>query len=279
MTTPPSLFDRTAVLANRARATSQGLFLHELARDEMHERLNDVNRTFTKPAIVTSQPGIWREFAPATVMSDDDVLNLEPGAHDLVIHAMCLHQANDPVGQITQCRRALSPDGLFLGVCLGGQTLHELRSALAEAETRLTGGLSPRVAPMAEIRDTGALLQRAGLALPVADQVPQQVSYETAFHLMRDLRAMGEVNALSQRPKSFAPKHLFAETARIYQENFSRDARIIATFELIFLSGWRPHESQQKPLRPGSASARLADALRTTELGPDGKPVKGDEEI
>ena len=255
------------------------MFLQRLALDEIKERLSVVNRTFTDVAIVAGQPRVWASEFDATVVADDEVLDLDVGAYDLIIHALCLHSANDPVGQIAQCRRALRPDGLFLAVCFGGQTLSELRACLAEAETRTKGGLSPRVAPMADIRDAGGLLQRAGLALPVADILSQNVSYETAFHLMRDLRAMGEANALAARQKTFTPKHLFAEAARIYSENYTTSGRVNTTFELIFLSGWAPHDSQQKPLRPGSAQARLADALKTTELGPDGKPVKGDEEL
>lgn len=255
------------------------MFLQRLALDEIKERLSVVNRTFTKPAIVTGTPSIWSPEFDAKVIADDEILNLDQGIHDLIIHAMSLHAANDPVGQIAQCRRALQPDGLFLAVFFGGQTLSELRACLAEAETRLKGGLSPRIAPMADIRDAGSLLQRAGLALPVADLLCQNVSYQTAFHLMRDLRAMGEVSALTSRQKTFTSKHLFAEAARMYSDTYANDGRIDATFELIFLSGWVPHDSQQKPLRPGSAQARLADALKTTELGPDGKPVKGDEEL
>ncbi|MEL6586265.1 MAG: SAM-dependent methyltransferase, partial [Pseudomonadota bacterium] len=171
------------------------------------------------------------------------------------------------VGQLIQCRRALAPDGLFLGVAFGGQTLHELRAVLAQAETAVMGGLSPRVAPMADIRDMGALLQRAGLALPVADSLPRRVRYTTMFRLMADLRAMGETNALAARHRRFAPKHLFAEAARIYQEHFADADGIGATYELLFLSGWAPAETQQKPLRPGSATTRLADVLGVKEQG------------
>jgi hypothetical protein len=180
---------------------------------------------------------------------------------------MSMHWANDPIGQIVQSRHALKPDGLFLGAMFGGQTLHELRSVLAEAESRVTGGLSPRVAPMAEIRDLGALLQRSGMALPVADAMPLNVTYEDAWALMRDLRAMGEANALSQRLRKPTRRAVFAEATKLYAEHFSdADGRIRATFEVIFLTGWAPDESQQKPLRPGSATARLADALGAKEL-------------
>lgn len=264
----PILTDRTALEAHRARATDAAWFLHEEALDEVQERLKDVNRTFTAPAIVTGHPQVWGDVIPgAKVVPDTSVLDLTPAAHDLVIHAMALHWADDPVGQLIQCRRALAPDGLFLGVAFGGQTLHELRAVLAQAETAVMGGLSPRVAPMADIRDMGALLQRAGLALPVADSLPRRVRYTTMFRLMADLRAMGETNALAARHRRFAPKHLFAEAARIYQEHFADADGIGATYELLFLSGWAPAETQQKPLRPGSATTRLADVLGVKEQG------------
>lgn len=265
MTQPPRLTDRSALTRNRARSRAEAMFLQQAALDEIQERLELVNRTFTAPAVVTAFPEVWA-WPGAKIVSDDEVLDLEEGAHDLVIHGLCLHWANDPVGQLVQCRRALKPDGLFLGILFGGQTLHELRAALAEAETRLTGGLSPRVAPMGEIRDLGALLQRAGFALPVADAASLTVTYETALHLMHDLRAMGEGNALESRHRRFAPRTLFAEAARIYAETYGTpDGRIPATFEMIVLTGWAPDESQPKPLRPGSAVARLADALDTEE--------------
>ncbi len=179
---------------------------------------------------------------------------------------MALQWADDPVGQLVQARRALRPDGLFLAVFPGGQTLSELRAALAEAETALRGGLSPRVAPMGELRDLGGLLQRSGFALPVADTAPLTVTYRSALHLMRDLRAMGETNALAARDRRFAPRALFARAAEIYHAHFAADAdRVRATFELVFLTGWAPDESQQKPMRPGSAKARLADALGVPE--------------
>lgn len=263
----PNLFDRYALDAHRARCKPQSMFLQQLARDEVEDRLTLVNRTFTKPAIVSGLGNIWENFRPsAKIVTDSDVLDLEPGAHDLVIHAMSLHWANDPVGQLIQCRRALQEDGLLLLVALGGRTLHELRTALAEAESQLSGGLSPRVSPMAEIRDMGALLQRAGFALPVADVVPQVAEYRDIFHLGRDLRHMGEGNALTARPKHFAPRRLFESANALYHQHFGTSAgRIPATFELICLTGWCPADSQPQPLRPGSAQARLADALKVPE--------------
>jgi SAM-dependent methyltransferase len=260
----------------RARLDVAG-FLHDEAMAELQERLIDVNRTFTAPAVVTPFPQVWAGFLPgARLVAPEETLDLEPGAHDLVVHAMALHWADDPVGQIVQCRHALRADGLFLSVAFGGETLTELRQALAQAETEVTGGLSPRVAPMAEIRDMGALLQRAGLSLPVADRLPKTVTYAHAFALMADLRAMGETNALADRHRAPAPRTLFARMAEIYAARFAAaddPARIRATFELIFLSGWAPHESQQKPLRPGTAKARLAAALGTSEFDETAQPV------
>jgi len=180
---------------------------------------------------------------------------------------MALHWANDPVGQLIQCLRALKPDGLFLAVMFGGQTLHELRAALAQAESEVSGGLSPRVAPMGEIRDLGGLLQRTGFALPVADRLVLKASYADLPGLMHELRAMGEGNALAQRMRRFAPRRLFSRAEEIYRAAYGlEDGRLPATFELVFLQGWAPDESQPKPLRPGSAQARLADALGAPEF-------------
>lgn len=264
MQTIPTLTDRTTLALRRARATA--LFLQHDAVSEVQERLIEVNRTFTAPAIVTPFPTIWSGMGNAVVVPDDEVLALRPGAHDLVIHAMALHWANDPVGQLVQCRHALRPDGLFMGLMFGGRTLHELRTCLAEAEAVVTGGLSPRVLPMGEIRDLGGLLQRAGFALPVADSFTRTVTYRDAFHLMADLRAMGEGNALALRLRKPTRRAVFSTAAALYHAQFgTTDGRIPATFEIISLTGWAAHDSQQKPMRPGSAAARLADALNTAE--------------
>ncbi|WP_102223839.1 methyltransferase domain-containing protein [Acidimangrovimonas sediminis] len=262
------LTDRHALSLHRRRALqAPALFLHELARDELLDRRDTVNRSFTAPAVVTPYPQLWESVLPgARIVADDEVLALEPGAHDLVLHALALHWSNDPVGQMVQARRALRPDGLFLAAMFGGRTLTELRASLAQAETAVSGGLSPRVLPMGEIRDLGALLQRAGLALPVADAQDHVVSYRDLFHLMSDLRAMGETNALTDRRREVPSRAMFVEAARLYAEAFPEgDSRIRATFEMIFLSGWAPDESQPKPLRPGSAVQRLSDALGVAE--------------
>lgn len=272
MTTPPQLTDRAALKRNRARAQDDALFLHDWVADEIKERLTEVNKTFTDIAIVTGFPDYWQHLFPeATVVLDDETLTLEEGAYDLVLHVMALHWANDPVGQLVQCRRALKPDGLLVASALGGQTLHELRSSLAEAEIAVRGGLSPRIAPMGEIRDLGALLQRAGFAMPVADGTPLTVSYANAFHLMHDLRKMGENSALTDRPKTLTARNVLTEASSIYAQHFhdSDDKRVTATFEVITLSGWAPDASQPQPLRPGSATSRLADALGTEETSLD----------
>ena len=266
----PQITDRIALDRQRQRALASAnpaLFLHDEAARQVQERLREVNRVFTAAALISPFPDRYSDTVPgATLAEDTEVLGLNEEAHDLVVHSLSLHWANDPVGQLVQARRALRKDGLFLGVTLGGRTLAELRAALAEAETRLTGGLSPRVLPMGEIRDLGALLQRAGFALPVADSLSLPASYESATHLMHDLRAMGEGNALAARTRRFTPRDLFAEAARIYANSFGApDGRITATFEMVFLTGWAPSPEQPKPLRPGSAATRLADALGVPE--------------
>ncbi len=263
----PQIFDHDTLRLRRARRKPEAMFLHDMARDEVEDRLGMVNRVFTKPAIVAPFAQAWQGLLPeARIVPDAELLDLAPKSHDLVIHAMGLHWANDPVGQLIQCRRALVDDGLLLVITLAGQTLHELRSALAEAETYVSGGLSPRVAPMGEIRDLGALLQRAGFALPVADLVPLTAQYRDLTHLMHDLRAMGETNALADRLRKPTPRALFELANHIYGQNFaSENGKLNATFELVCLTGWSPAESQPQPLRPGSAKMRLADALKVPE--------------
>lgn len=265
------LTDRPALLRNRHRAArAPALFLHEIAAAEIEDRLGMVNKSFMAPALITGFPEFWQaRFPQAQVIADDDRLALEPGTCDLVIHALCLHWASDPVGQLIQMRRALRPDGLMLAVLFGGGTLSQLRAALAQAESEVTGGHSPRVLPMAEIRDLGGLLQRAGLALPVADSLTLTTSHADPLALMRDLRAMGESNAMTHRTRGFTQRRVLERACEIYAESFGTgDGRIPAGFELIFLTGWAPDAGQPQPLRPGSAAARLADALGTVENPP-----------
>lgn len=285
---PPAVFDRRLVRLRLARAAAAGSedFLLTRAIEELMERLSVINRDFS--AILDAGTPSSRltasladRFAPALLVriaplaeaaggdsflraiGDEENLPLAPARFDLTVSALSLHSANDLPGALIQIRRVLKPDGLFLGCLLGGQTLHELRSALARAEIEIYGGASPRVAPFADVRDMGGLLQRAGFALPVADSEPLVVRYADMFGLMADLRAMGATNALAARLRKPATKSYFLRAAQLYTEQFSDpDGRIRATFEMVFLSGWAPHESQQKPLRPGSAKLRLADALK-----------------
>lgn len=268
--TPPTLFDIPAMLARRNRARfADAYFLHQEIAEDIQERLQEVNKTFTAPAIVGWQAPFWARVLglnAKNVADSVDTLALQTGAHDLVIHALGLHWVNDPVGHLVQCRHALAPDGLLIAALFGGQTLHELRSALAEAEIAETGGLSPRVAPMGELRDLGGLLQRAGLALPVADMRRITVNYASPLRLIADLRAMGETNILAARHRTPMSRALLARMCAIYAEHFpGANGGITATFEVAFLTGWAPDARQQKPLRPGSAAARLAEALGTTE--------------
>ncbi|APX89852.1 SAM-dependent methyltransferase [Brevirhabdus pacifica] len=278
MPAPPEIFDRAAVRLHRDRARHSGdpgaLFLHDIAIDEIQQRLSEVKRTFTDIVIVTGHPETWAPAFPgARVIEDTATLEVAEGQADLVIHAMALHLANDPVGQIVQCGRALRPDGLFLAAAPGGETLTELRSTLAEAEIALSGGLSPRVSPMAEIRDMGGLLQRAGLALPVADAVKHRASYPSLTALMHDLRAMGEANALAGRLRHATRRALFERAQTLYQQHFPDTGtppdgapRLLATFEILFLTAWRPDSSQPRPARPGSASHSLAEALNAIDI-------------
>lgn len=262
---PPELFDPEILALRRARALRQGSadFLQQAALAEILDRLDEVNRSFPTRAVVTARPDLWAGPLGARALPDADTLDLETGGADLVVHALGLHWANDPVGQLVQCRRALRPDGLFLGAMFGGDTLRELRAALTEAEAQESGGVSPRVAPMGEIRDLGGLLQRAGFALPVADTLRLEASYADGLALMRDLRAMGETNAMRDRLRRPTGRKVLARAAAILAERFAGpDGRVRATFEVVFLTGWAPAPDQPQPLRPGSATHRLADALR-----------------
>jgi hypothetical protein len=261
------LTDRRALDAHRSRASFRDAFLHEEAALEIEERLKEVNKSFTAPVTIgIPRSPIAALFPGAPVLADLAEIAGAQGAHDLAIHALALHWADDPVGQLVQSRLLLQPDGLFIGAIFAGQTLHELRAALAETESRLTGGLSPRVLPMADLRDLGGLMQRAGFALPVADSRRLTVRYPDLAALVRDLRAMGETNALDARDRRPLSRDFFRAAEETYRAHFSdKDGYLIATFEIVFLTGWAPEDSQPKPLRPGSAQTRLADALGTRE--------------
>ncbi|SET06608.1 class I SAM-dependent methyltransferase [Oceanicella actignis] len=275
---PPLLFDRALLMARRARVGAPGAadFLHAEAAAGAAERLLPIAREFPRAALVWPGAPAWRralEAAPSVGRIDevplraDETLELPEGAYDLAVCGLTLHWANDPVGALIQMRRALRPDGLMIACLLGGATLHELRAALAEAEAAEEGGLSPRVAPMAEIRDLGGLLQRAGFAMPVADGDRIQATYADPLALMRELRAMGETNVMTARRRRFLRRATLARACEIYARHFpAPGGRVRATFEIITLTGWAPGPGQPKPRRPGSATARLADALGVPEL-------------
>ena len=277
------IFDRALQRRRRARAFVRGPadFLLAQAADEILERLQAVTRPFSSIAdIGTPLPLLAARLAQrypaarvthlapaghANVTGDAELLPFAHEAFDLAVSALALQDVNDLPGALAQIRRSLKPDGLFLGGLVGGATLRELRAALAEAETDISGGASPRVAPFADLRDMGSLLQRAGFALPVTDVETLTVRYPHLFALFADLRAMGATNTLIERLKRPTRRALFLRAAEIYaRDNADPDGRLRATFELIFLSGWAPHESQQKPLQPGSGKIPLADALRKT---------------
>lgn len=225
----------------------RGLAEHVIAVDALPER-------------IAGEKG-WK------VVADEEALPFVRGGLDLLVSALSLHAVNDLPGTLLQIRHALKPDGLFVAAFLGGQTLSELRQSFLAAESELESGVSPRVAPFPDLRDLGALLQRAGFALPVTDIERLTVRYDSVFALMNDLRRMGATNALLQRRHRSLRRSTLMRMAQIYAERFGDpDGRLRATFDIAWLSGWAPHESQQQPLRPGSARTRLADALGTKEI-------------
>ncbi|MFB9266737.1 methyltransferase domain-containing protein [Bradyrhizobium erythrophlei] len=274
-TTAPVLFDRAllGVRLDRARRDGAATFLLERAAEDLADRLLAVARTFSMGADVWT-PGAGLADAlrgrVASVrridFSASEALGLPPDALDLVVSALAFQFVNDLPGVLAQIRRALKPDGLLLAGMLGGDTLTELRQSFAAAEAECEGGVSPRVAPFADLRDVGALLQRAGFALPVTDVDRVVVRYDSAFALMADLRRMGATNILHERRRTPTRRSTMLRMAQIYGERFAdADGRIRATFDIIWLSGWAPHESQQKPLKPGSAKASLEAAVRGTK--------------
>lgn len=286
------IFDEELLASRRERAlanrTDNADFLLNLAAGEMAERLAVVERQFPLAVELHGGTGIAAQKAMATGKIEtiqraetserfanageqflsaalDDV-PVEPASVNLVLSPMALHVVNDLPGTLVRIRRALKPDGLFLAAIPGAGTLAELRDVLLAAEAELTGGASPRVIPFADVRDIGGLLQRAGFALPVVDAETYTVRYDSLFPLMRDLRAMGMANPLNGRSRKPLGRSFFLRAAEIYAERYSDpDGRIRATFSIIYVSGWAPHESQQQPLKPGSAKVRLADALKNLE--------------
>jgi SAM-dependent methyltransferase len=300
MDNPPRLFDRALLRARRRRAAigSTENFLLERAAKDLAERLSTVTRRFSfaldlgtpgealreslqenVAEIVACEPlaHLRTHTLGPRVAADEELLPLADGTFDVIVSALALHWANDLPGTLVQVRRALKPDGLFLAVLVGGETLTELRQCLAAAESEIEGGASPRVAPFVDVRALGSLLQRAGLALPVTDLDRVTVRYSNLARLFADLRAMGATNILTERRRAPLLRATLARTAEIYAQRFSDpDGRLRATFDLLSISAWAPHESQQQPLRPGSAKMRLADALGTHErrTGDPARPAR-----
>ena len=293
-TLPPQIFDRALHRRRLDRAAAQFAgadFLKRRASADLVERLEAVNRRFEMAVDLGARSGAFAEalaLSPAAekvgflvqsdlsqalsarlqgprLVADEERLPLAAGSCDLIVSALSLHWANDLVGALVQVRRALRPDGLFLGAILGGATLTELRQALLEAEVELSGGSGPRVSPFVNSSDAGGLLQRAGFALPVADVDRLSVRYDHPMKLVADLRAMGETNVLFDRPARPLSRAVLGRACEIYSERFSQNGRIVATFEIVTFTGWAPHPAQQQPLKPGSARVRLADALGAVE--------------
>jgi len=296
---PTPLFDRKLLAARRRRARRIGpaTFLMDRAAEDFVDRLAAVLRRFdraadlgtptdtvraalagngaisTMIAVGPDVDGDAAEEGALRVVADVEALPFADGTLDLVVSAFALETANDLPGVLIQIRRALKPDGLFIAAMLGGDTLTELRESFAVAESELAGGVSPRVAPFPDLRDMGALLQRAGFALPVADVDRVVVRYTSPLALMADLRRMGAANPLVERRRVPLRRQVLVRMMEFYADRFADpDGRVCASFDIIWLSGWAPHQSQQQPLRPGSAQARLADALGTREISTGEKP-------
>lgn len=270
------LFDSPAVRRNRARGLLSGAghdFLRLEIADRIDDRLADINRQFEKVLDLGGDQS--RLTGRKATVADPylDTLDVAPGSFDLVVSNLALHWVNDLPGLMVQANRALKSDGLFMAALLGGETLHELGHSLLAAEAEITGGASQRVIPFADVRDLGSLLQRAGFALPVTDMDTITVTYDHPLKLMHELRGMGEANALLSRSRSFLRRDVLLRACELYQSRFGLpDGRIPATFQIMYMTGWHPHESQQKPLKPGSGKMNLRDALKA------GKPPGQSEE-
>ncbi|MGD9668456.1 MAG: class I SAM-dependent methyltransferase [Hyphomicrobiaceae bacterium] len=285
-------FDRTLLNTRRRRVAGRAAehdFLLLRVADDLADRLDIIKRTFAIAANIGAHHGVLSrrlrkiqnvglmvdvevvsELLAACegpqILADDELLPFGDATLDLVVSGLSLQHVNDLPGTLVQIRRSLKPDGLFLASLLGGSTLGELGSAWLAAEAEITGGASPRVAPAIDLRDLGSLLQRAGFALPVVDSDVVQVAYASPLALMKDIKAMGASNVLNARRRSLTRRDVLARAAQIYEERHARaDGRVLATFEILTVTAWAPDPSQQKPLKPGSAAMRLADALGTNE--------------
>jgi SAM-dependent methyltransferase len=294
MTVPPRLFDRhlhRLRLGRAAKSFGKADFLKRSATADIVSRLEAVNRRFPVAVDLGARRGAFARTlaaseaagkvdllveadlsgamlagrAGARMVADEERLPLKEASVDLVVSALALHWTNDLVGALIQIRRALKPDGLLVASLLGGATLTELRQVLLEAELDVAGGAGPRVSPFADAGDIGSLLQRAGFALPVVDVDRLSVRYDHPLRLMADLRAMGETSVLMERPAAGLSRAVLARAGELYLRRFGAQGRIVASFEVITLTGWAPHPQQPKPLRPGSAKMSLADALGAAE--------------
>ncbi len=297
MTTAASamnVFDRRLLRQRRNRAAADFPdfdFLYQAVGDQLVDRLDTVrkellviadlgagtstlskslrHRRGTQTVInLDMSPAMAQRARGLAVVADEDLLPLRPQSLDAVVANLSLHWVNDLPGALAQIRMALKPDGVFLAAVMGGESLHELRTSLMEAETAVRGGVSPRVSPLIDMQDMSALMQRAGFALPVIDRDTISVDYASPFNLMHDLRGMAATNATVHRDRAPVPKKLMMEAARIYADKFpaeEEEGGVCATFDIIYVIGWAPADSQPKPLKPGSATARLADVLGTDE--------------
>jgi SAM-dependent methyltransferase len=267
----PQIFDRALYLARQARASGTEILLNHVAA-ELDERLSLIIKRFPKALVINQNPKLLVDTLMVSGKVDNvttvmpfqsDQLNLPENEYDAVFSILDLHCVNDVPGHLTQLGRSLKPDGLLLVTFFAGDTLNELREAWLNAEIEITGGASPRVAPMIGVRELGGLMQRAGLALPVADMDKTMVRYADVFALMREIKSFGFANPLIGRATHLPSKRLLTKVAEYYHANFAdADGRVRATLDIAWAMAWRPHESQQKPLKPGSASHRLADALK-----------------
>lgn len=290
---PMRVFDRALLRRRRARAAA-GWTGHDFLKREvaaaLRERLDDIRHDFPRLLDLGSHGGelaealrgraggeltVRADLSPRhlarqsglRVAVDEEMLPFAPASFDLIASALALHWVNDLPGALLQIRQALRPDGLFLAALPGGNSLGELRQCLLQAEAEIEGGASPRVSPFVDLRDAAGLLQRAGFALPVADIDRLTVTYTDALALMRELRGMGETNLVLERRRTPLRRRTLLRAAALYGERFAQaDGRIAATVEIVYLHAWAPHESQQQPLRPGSAQRRLADALGVAEI-------------
>ena len=272
MTSPPSIFDTSRIARNLARRPDTANFVRDLVVEDLGDRLSAYKRDFTDAVLIGPDAETLPEtlftangpvrFQRVEAFANEDFPDLPDGEFDLVCSLLHLQVVNDVPGHLARLRRVLRPDGLLMVAFIGGDSLTELREAFLGADLAVTGGASARVAPMAQIRDAGGLLQRAGFALPVADLETHRVRYATPFALMAELKALGASNPLAERPRKLMTRTLLSAAAQAYAErDADPDGRIRATLEIIWLAGWVPHESQQKPLKPGSATVSMTQLL------------------